>query len=146
MSERQLFIVGEGIVALTPNKKKPTAHSSHISTQGKLSTRSPHGKLMASPGASNKTATEFPHSPLKLARAFRYGRIFPRGTSIRSKDRGLSELGLAMHRDTADPKSDPAANSNLPAGYTYLGQFITHDITFDKTVDIADGELAPKEI
>jgi hypothetical protein len=51
-----------------------------------------------------------------------------------------------MHIDTSDPSKDPAANSKLPAGYTYLGQFITHDITFDKTANIADGELDANDI
>ena len=28
---------------------------------------------------------------------------------------------------------DAEENSGIPAGYTYLGQFIDHDITFDPT-------------
>jgi hypothetical protein len=31
----------------------------------------------------------------------------------------------------AQPESDPFDNPGVPAGYTYLGQFIDHDITFD---------------
>lgn len=41
----------------------------------------------------------------------------------------LIDLGNAM----ADPAkiNDNTRDSNIPAGYTYLGQFIDHDITFD---------------
>jgi hypothetical protein len=31
----------------------------------------------------------------------------------------------------AGPKSDPEENSGISAGYTYFGQFIDHDLTFD---------------
>jgi hypothetical protein len=31
------------------------------------------------------------------------------------------------------PDSPQGDNANVPAGYTYLGQFIDHDITFDTT-------------
>jgi hypothetical protein len=35
---------------------------------------------------------------------------------------------------TADVPENPAQNnSNVPAGFTYLGQFIDHDITRDET-------------
>ena len=30
-----------------------------------------------------------------------------------------------------DPGREPAADSTIPAGYTYFGQFVDHDITFD---------------
>jgi hypothetical protein len=48
----------------------------------------------------------------------------------------LTELGTAMTADPDDPptpetQSDDEENSGISAGYTYLGQFIDHDITFD---------------
>ena len=33
--------------------------------------------------------------------------------------------------DTWAPSREPDLDSDIPAGYTYLGQFIDHDITFD---------------
>src|SRR4051794_38815400 len=55
----------------------------------------------------------------------------------------LKLLGAAMH-DT-DPQDQ--SNAALPAAYTYLGQFIDHDITFEVTSDdlakISDPDLAP---
>lgn len=34
----------------------------------------------------------------------------------------------------------------MPAGYTYFGQFLDHDITFDKTVGLPSTSLTPEEI
>jgi len=78
----------------------------------------------------------------------RFGRIFrslPAGDWPRE---ALLKLGQAMtsdpeHDDKApnvptaafeDPKKrihDDEENAGIPAGYTYFGQFIDHDITFD---------------
>lgn len=52
----------------------------------------------------------------------------------------LIELGLAMETEQ-DVITDP--NSSIPAGYTYLGQFIDHDITFDKTALTRTGAADP---
>jgi hypothetical protein len=42
------------------------------------------------------------------------------------------ELGAAMVADPEDPKDGPDdEESGIPAAYTYLGQFIDHDLTFD---------------
>jgi hypothetical protein len=35
---------------------------------------------------------------------------------------------------------------DLPAGFTYFGQFLDHDITFDKTDGLPSGQLSPEEI
>lgn len=56
----------------------------------------------------------------------------------------LTELGIAM----ADTAKDTATNnSTLPAVYTYFGQFVAHDITWEKgTKDItADSKINPWE-
>ena len=39
-----------------------------------------------------------------------------------------------------------AGDSQIPAGFTYFGQFVDHDITFDRTEGIPDGSLDPEEI
>ncbi len=44
-------------------------------------------------------------------------------------EQGLADLGRAMGDDDPD-QNDPAM---APAGYTYFGQFIDHDLTFDIT-------------
>lgn len=47
----------------------------------------------------------------------------------------MGQLGDLMGNLNRDPNSPPSAvtpsDSNIPAGYTYFGQFVDHDITFD---------------
>jgi len=49
------------------------------------------------------------------------------GRAKRDKD------GHLIPRSTPETKLDDEENLGIPAGYTYLGQFIDHDITFDPT-------------
>src|SRR6202162_2681229 len=75
----------------------------------------------------------------------RFGRMFRNLPSAEWAKQALIDLGNAM---TASPESvgkfpsaafedettriqDDEENAGVPAGYTYLGQFIDHDITFD---------------
>src|SRR5262249_13006746 len=57
-------------------------------------------------------------------------------------DAGLIALGQAL----LDPFVPGSGNSKIPSGFTYFGQFVDHDITFDKTEGIPDGELDPVDI
>ncbi len=75
----------------------------------------------------------------------RFGRIFRGLPAGHWPADALRALGLAMTADaevdsagnpsaspeTADVIQDDEENAGLPAGYTYFGQFIDHDITFD---------------
>lgn len=71
----------------------------------------------------------------------RFGRMFRDLPGLRAEEEDLLELadtmiepelkGKALN-DSEDP-SAPSNNKSLPAGYTYLGQFIDHDLTFDPT-------------
>lgn len=65
-------------------------------------------------------------------KAGRFGRMVPElATPLVVPDAALVALGLAMVDGPAGvPSGD---NPNIPAGYTYLGQFIDHDITLDTT-------------
>ncbi len=65
-------------------------------------------------------------------RAGRFGRMVPElATPFAAPDEALIDLGLAMvDRRMTDVAGD---NRNIPAGFTYLGQFIDHDITLDTT-------------
>jgi hypothetical protein len=66
----------------------------------------------------------------------RFGRMFPNLKPFRPPVQALIDLGEKMKE--ADP-SDPALdNTDVPAGFTYLGQFIDHDVTFDRTPDLPD--------
>src|SRR5918911_1101967 len=73
---------------------------------------------------------------------FKFGRMFrrPNLPEYRPEKEGLIELGLAMRQE-----QDPGTNPNLPAGYTFLGQFIDHDITFDAAIILPPDEIVPEE-
>ena len=68
----------------------------------------------------------------------RFGRMFPGlkpgsyGSTPDEEDQNLSKLAIAMVSGF-DPPKDGAdeEESGIPALYTYLGQFIDHDLTFD---------------
>ncbi|MBV6625783.1 MAG: peroxidase [Rivularia sp. (in: Bacteria)] len=61
----------------------------------------------------------------------KFGRMFPRLRAFTPSIGSLTELGEAMN--DVDSDSVEGDNKHVPAGYTYLGQFIDHDITFDTT-------------
>ncbi|MEA2595308.1 MAG: hypothetical protein QOF01_1777, partial [Thermomicrobiales bacterium] len=70
-----------------------------------------------------------------------FGRMFRSLPPVVHDERKLIDLGCGMFTDEEkDPKEgeevetiDPGNNPVIEAGYTYLGQFIDHDITFDPT-------------
>jgi hypothetical protein len=74
-----------------------------------------------------------PGSPLFEGR---FGRMFRRLPAAQFEQADLDALADAM---TADPEAEPTPedqvddeeNQGIDAGYTYLGQFIDHDLTFD---------------
>ena len=60
-------------------------------------------------------------------RAFRFSRQGPKGDGRQLGQPNRRKIGTAMTA-TGD-KQDGA----IPAGFTYLGQFVDHDLTLDKT-------------
>jgi hypothetical protein len=75
------------------------------------------------------------NSPLFQGRFGRMFRSLPRatfGATEAENLRNLASLGAAMSA-TFDPPTDgkDPEESGIPALYTYLGQFVDHDITFD---------------
>jgi hypothetical protein len=59
----------------------------------------------------------------------RFGRMFPGLLPCDVSSGAIDELVTWM----GDPSRSQEGNSRIPAGFTYLGQFIDHDITFDPT-------------
>ena len=75
---------------------------------------------------------------------FKFGRLFDPAGKLSEEERNekislLAKLGQAMNRQ---PLNMPA-DSNIPSGYTCLGQFIAHEITFDKTTTLPAIESDP---
>lgn len=75
---------------------------------------------------------DVPSSPLFEGR---FGRIFRELPAASFSDDDLVALAKVMIRpsepDKALGEEDDDENPRIPAGYTYLGQFIDHDLTFD---------------
>jgi heme peroxidase len=60
-----------------------------------------------------------------------FGWLFPDLRAFRADPKDLIELGTAMLERNG--QKDQGSKSNIPAGFTFLGQFVAHDITFDTT-------------
>jgi len=74
-------------------------------------------------------------SPLfqgKFGRMFRTLDAATFGSAVQENEANLRALGIAMSASFDPPKDGKDdEESGIPALYTYLGQFIDHDITFD---------------
>jgi hypothetical protein len=57
----------------------------------------------------------------------KFGRMFPGLPPLRSTDEAMTALATTMIA------AEPRDNEHIPAGFTYLGQFVDHDITLDTT-------------
>lgn len=73
---------------------------------------------------------------------FKFGRMFPElPPAVNDKefhDEVVAELlELAT---TVNSKADVGGDSDIAAGYTYLGQFIAHEVTFDKTEEPTESD------
>ena len=61
----------------------------------------------------------------------KFGRMFPWLNPLHASDDALFELAQAMK--DPDPGDTAGDNPGIPAGFTYLGQFVDHDLTLDLT-------------
>jgi len=67
---------------------------------------------------------------------FRFSRMGPNGSGKQLGEGARKKLGAAMARAGG-------GNSQIPAGFTYLGQFMDHDLTFDKTTVMLGANVTP---
>ena len=77
-------------------------------------------------------------TPQSRVFAGRFGRMFRAlpsadyGVDDAASQQALARLGRAMESEKDDPKDGPDnEEGGFPAAYTYFGQFIDHDLTFD---------------
>jgi hypothetical protein len=62
-------------------------------------------------------------------RRFRFSRLGPKGVQIDEATRIALATAMTDPQATQQDSADPS----IPAGFTYLGQFVDHDLTLDRT-------------
>jgi hypothetical protein len=96
-----------------------------------------------------KSALPFPAAVVPQLTRFDY--LFPK---LQNDETALLPTGaetvaalVALGEAMRDKNDEPALNAELPAAYTYFGQFIAHDITAELIAnqlgDLSDPQLAP---
>ena len=73
---------------------------------------------------------------------FRFSRMGPRGDGCQLEDTTIPKLARNMVRGGGS--TDEV--SGVPAGYTYLGQFVAHDLSFDKTTVTLGENISPARL
>jgi hypothetical protein len=70
---------------------------------------------------------------------FRFSRMGPKGTGLQIGDTIRKKLATAMTEGRSSA-------SRIPSGFTYLGQFVDHDLTFDKTQVMLGEDVSPSQL
>ena len=71
------------------------------------------------------------------AAPFRFSRLGPKGRGLSERNR--SKVAVAM-------TAGGGGAGRVPAGFTYLGQFVDHDLTFDQTTVALGVDIAPADL
>jgi Animal haem peroxidase len=74
-----------------------------------------------------------------LVPPFRFSRMGPSGSGHQLPEANRRRLGEAI-------VVGGGGDSQIPAGFTYLGQFVDHDLTFDKTKVMLGEDVSPAEL
>lgn len=101
-----------------------------------------HGALTPS-GTEWLCGTGYTHTPQELTGG-RFGRMFPTLSSTVFHPHFLHAIGANDGPMDGGQNANPLSNS-IPAGFTFVGQFIDHDITFDTTSSL-DRANDPRQI
>jgi Animal haem peroxidase len=70
---------------------------------------------------------------------FRFSRLGPKGTEKQLNETNRTKIGSLMAAGTG-------GQGQIPAGFTYLGQFTDHDLTFDKTIVTFGDHISPAQL
>ncbi|MET1060328.1 MAG: heme peroxidase family protein [Nocardioides sp.] len=112
------FIEGEGVVGAEASDLGPAPEATAATT--------------ASAGLAPTTASAADAVP-----DFRFSRMGPKGR----------RLGREIRRKVGEAMTGaPVRQGEIPAGYTYLGQFVDHDLTFDNTVVAFGAAVSPADL
>jgi hypothetical protein len=86
-----------------------------------------------------RPATQRPSTTAEL-RKFRFSRLGPQGTPLDEETRA------ALARAMVAAGSPDSAEPTVPAGFTYLGQFVDHDLTMDNTAAAFGTEVSVEDL
>jgi heme peroxidase len=92
--------------------------------------------LLAESGGGRDTAGV---ASARAAPPFRFSRLGPNGVSRQLNDATRRKLAQAM-------TAGAGGNSQIPAGFVYLGQLIDHDLTMDRTAVMLGEDVSPAEL
>jgi hypothetical protein len=67
---------------------------------------------------------------------FRFSRMGPKGAGVQLGQPNRLKIAQAM-------TIDDLSAGQIPAGFTYLGQFLDHDLTFDKSALLEGADISP---
>ena len=107
-----------------------------IEGEGLLSTQV-GGRTGAEADPVTEPDTRSARSLAITAPPFRFSRVGPRGRPL--SDRITRKLARAM-------VVGGGGAGNIPAGYTYLGQFVDHDLTMDQTDVMLGEDISPADL
>lgn len=101
------------------------------------------GEGVLAESADGGPAEALAPSTVAALRRFQFSRLGPRAKASQLLDRAArTELAEAM----TDPDRDQPDQADVPAGFTYLGQFVDHDLTLDATAVRLDEEITVREL
>ena len=90
-------------------------------------------------GESGKGRTRTLEAAVEAATPpFRFSRMGPHGQDVQLGEPNLKKIGAAM--------VGTSSQAQIPAGFTYLGQFIDHDLTFDVTEVMFGAHVTPAQL
>jgi hypothetical protein len=97
------------------------------------------GEGLLDDGGNGRPSVATAAAVAATAPPFRFSRMGPRGVGKQLGDPNRKKVGNAM-------TVGGGGTSQVPAGFTYLGQFVDHDLTFDKTSVMLGQNISPAQL
>ncbi len=97
------------------------------------------GEGLLTESADGREATVAVAATAAAVPPFRFSRMGPRGSGRQLGESNRKRIGNAM-------AVGGGGASQIPAGFTYLGQFVDHDLTFDKTSVMLGQNVTPAQM
>lgn len=117
------FVIGEGLLTESAGGRPGPSRTAAAAA--------------GTPGAGTATGTATGTGAGVTLPAFRFSRIGRRGAGLSERNR--TKIAVAM-------TAGGGGSGRVPAGYTYLGQFVDHDLTFDHTSVALGVEVSPADL